>query len=63
MYNKGSGGLAEVVVPHPCRHPRSELDGALSTDGAVAVPVCCRDPDQMAFKSPFQLKQFCDSMI
>ena len=31
------------------------LEGALSTDGAVGVPVHCREWDQMAFKGPFQL--------
>jgi len=31
-------------------------------DGAVGVPVHCRELDQMALKGPFQLKQFCDSM-
>jgi len=30
----------------------------MSTDGAVGVPVLCRQRDQMAFKDPFQLKQF-----
>ena len=32
------------------------LDGAVSTDGAVGVPVQCRELDQVAFKGPFQLK-------
>ena len=31
----------EAVVPHPCRH-QSRAGGALSTDGAVGVPVHCR---------------------
>ena len=31
----------DEVVPHPCRHPRSGWE-ALSTDGAVSVPVQCR---------------------
>ena len=37
-----------VVVPHPCRHPRSG-DGAVSTDGAVGFPVHCRGvgPDDL----------------
>jgi len=34
------------------------LDGALSTAGAVAVPVHCRGIGLMTFKSPYQLKQF-----
>jgi len=51
----------EVVVPHPWRQPRS--GGALSTDGAVGAPVHCRGLDQMAFKDPFQLKCFNDSVI
>ena len=41
---------------------RSELDGALSTDAAVGVPVLCRELDQVAFKGPFWLKQFYDSV-
>jgi len=45
----------EVVVPHPCRQPRSG-DGALSTDGAVGVPVHCREWDLMAFKVPSNSK-------
>jgi len=32
------------------------LDGALSTAGAVAAPVHCREWNQMAFKGPFQLE-------
>ena len=34
--------------------PKVRLDGALSTDGAVGVPVHCREWDQMDFKGPFQ---------
>lgn len=29
----------------------------------VHVPVHCRELDEMAFKGPLQLKQFCDSML
>ena len=32
---------SEVVDPHPSKHPRSGWV-ALSTDGAVGVPVHCR---------------------
>ena len=49
-------GCTEVVVPHPCRHPRSG-------DGAVGVPVHCREWERMAFNDPFHLKPFCDSII
>jgi len=38
----------EVVVPHPCRQPRSG-DGAVSSAGAVGVPVHCRQWEQAAF--------------
>lgn len=38
--------------------PKVQLDGALSTNEAVGVPVHHRELDQMAFKGPFQLKQF-----
>jgi len=51
----------EVVVPHPWGHPRSG-DGAVSADGAVGVPVHCRQCEQMAFRGPFWLKQFYHSM-
>jgi len=34
------------------------LDGALSTAGAVAVPVHCREWHQAASEGPFQLKPF-----
>ena len=37
------------------------LDGALSTAGAVAVPVHCREWHQAAFGGPFQPKPFFDS--
>ena len=46
-----------MVVHHPCRYPWSG-DGAVSSDGAVGVPVCCRQWDKMAFRGPFQLKHF-----
>ena len=52
----------EVVVPHPCRHLRAG-DGAVSTDGAVGVSVPCGQWDPMAFRGPFQLNPFCDTMI
>ena len=38
------------------------LDGALSTAGAVAVPVHCREWHQAAFEGLFQLKPSCNSM-
>ena len=41
---------------------QGQAGGALSTDGAVGVPVHCREWDQMAFKGPFQLKPFYDSV-
>ena len=46
----------------PLQTAKVRLDGALSTDGAVGVSVHCRKWEQMAFKSPFQLKHFYDSM-
>jgi len=39
------------------------LDGALSTAGAVAVPVHCREWHQAAFGGPFRLKPSYDSII
>lgn len=47
----------ELVVPIPV-HPQGQAWGAVSTDGAVGVPVHCRQWDQMAFGGTFQLKQF-----
>jgi len=66
FYAEGSEALhrvhREVVVPHPCRQPRSG-DGAVSTAGAVGVPVHCGQWEQMAFGGPFQLQPFYGSMI
>ena len=36
------------------------LDGAVSTAGAVAVPVHCREWHQAASEGPFQLRPFED---
>jgi len=59
FYNKGSEAPhrlpSEVVVPHPCRQPRSR-DGAVSTDRAVGVPVHCKEWDHMVFRGPIQLR-------
>ena len=33
-------------------HAKVRLDGAVSTDGAVGVPVQCREWDQTALKGP-----------
>ena len=37
--------------------------GLRGPNGAIGVPVHCRGLDQMAFKGPFQLKRFYDSML
>lgn len=39
----------------------ARLDRAVSTDGAVGIPVRCREWDQMALIGLFQLKRFYDS--
>ena len=39
------------------------LDGALSTAGAVAVPVHCREWHQVASEGLFLLKPSCDVMF
>ena len=39
------------------------LDRALSTDGALGVPIHCGEWDQMAFNGPFQLRKFCAMLI
>ena len=66
VYTEGSEALhsvhREVVVPHPCRQPRSG-DGAVSTAGAVGVPVHCRQCEQTAFGGPFQLQPVCESVL
>jgi len=41
----------EVVLPHPCRQPRSG-NGALSTAGAAGVPAQSRQWEQTAFRIP-----------
>jgi len=51
----GGGGAPSLQTP-------TVRGWALSTDGAVGVPVHCRDLDYTAFKAPFPLKQFSDSM-
>ena len=56
VHTEGSEALhrvpREVMVLHPCRQPRSG-DGAVSTAGAVGIPVHCRQWKQMAFGGPF----------
>ena len=54
-------GCPERTGDHPCRPPGSGWR-AVSTDGAVGVPVHSGHWDQMASGDPFQLKLFCDSM-
>ena len=62
FYNKGGEALAQVAQrgggAPSLQTAKVRLDGALSTDGAVGVPVQYRQWDQMAFKGPFQLKPF-----
>jgi len=50
----------EVVDDLSLQTPKVRLDGALSTDGDMGVPVQCRELGQIAFKGSFQLKPFCD---
>ena len=45
----------EVVLPHPCRQPRSG-NRALSTAGAAGVPAQSRQWEQTAFKVPSDAK-------
>lgn len=47
----------ELVVPIPV-HPQGQACRAVSTDGALGVPVHCRQWDQMASGETFQLRQF-----
>lgn len=46
---------------HHDRHSRSGWTGLWAPDGAIGVPVYCRELDQMVFNEPFQLKGFHDS--
>ena len=57
FHNKSGEALAQVAQrsggwPIPA-DTRGQAGGALSTDGAVGVPVHCRELDQMAFKGHF----------
>ena len=60
VFDKGGEALhrlcREVGDAPPLHTPKVRLDGAVSTDGAVGIPVHCRGLDQMAFKGPFHLK-------
>jgi len=67
FYSKGGEALAQAAQrgggAPSLGTPKVRLDGALSTDGAVGVPVHCREVELHGFKRLFQLKQFCDPMI
>ena len=67
VFDKGGEALhrlcREVGDAPPLHTPKVRLDGAVSTDGAVGIPVHRRGSDQMAFKGPFHLKPPCDSTI
>ena len=52
----------EVMDAPSLQTPKVGLDGAVSTDGAVGVPVHCREWDQMAFKGFFPFEPLYDSM-
>ena len=55
-------GCPEVVDAPSLQSPKVR-GWALSTDGAVGVPVHCKEWDQIIFRSSFQLKPFYDSVI
>ena len=48
----------EAVEAPSLETAKVRLEGLWAPDGAVGVPVQCREWDQMVFKGPFQLKQF-----
>jgi len=50
-------------VPHPCRHSRSGWMGSEHLMELWVSVFTVGDLDQMAFKGPFQLKSFFDSLI
>jgi len=54
----GEGRLSPIPADS-----QGQAGGALSTDGAVGVPVHCREWDLMAFRGPFQFKPFCDGSV
>jgi len=66
FYTKGSEAVAQAAQggggAPSLQTAKVRLDGAVSTDGAVGVPAQCRQLVQMAFKGPFQLKRFYDSV-
>lgn len=66
FYEKDGEALAQVAQKgggSPSLETfKIRLGEVLSADGAVGVPVHCRALDEMAFKNPFHLKRFCDSM-
>ena len=49
-------GVCGVRLCATMETAKVRLDGAVSTDGAVGIPVQCRGVGQMAFQGPFQLK-------
>ena len=52
---QGGGGAPSLQTA------KVRLDGAVSTDGAVGVPVHCKGLEWMAFEGPFQLRWFYDT--
>jgi len=64
-YSQGGEAVAQVAQRGDgcSADAQVRLDGALSTDRAVGVPAHCRQCNQMAFKDPFQLKQFYEAVM
>ena len=60
FYTRGGEAVAQVAQrgggAPSLQTAKVRLDGALSTAGAVAVPVHCREWHQAAFGGPFQPK-------
>jgi len=55
------GLLDRFVTDLKDQTAKVRLEGALSTDGAMGIPVQCRGLDRTAFKGPFQLNSMiCD---
>ena len=64
LYNKGGEAVARAPQrgggAPSLRTAKVRPDGAVSTDGAVGVPVRCRGLEGMAVRGPFQLQPYSD---
>jgi len=57
------GLLREVVMPHPCRQPRSGWRGSEHLVELWVSLLSAGESGQMTSKGPFRLKRFYDAMV